>query len=244
MDAKPQTELEPHGSFNWTEERQYVWNYWLYHSDQRIKTFNLFILFVSVIVTGALAFVKDSKGPFFLIPFGLLIIFLCWVFWRLDARSRSLIKHAETYLMKIEDSNGLSMPFPTTESMVFGNSEKSNNQTPDGAIARGLFRTEYESWENIKSKWSNQTKKILIYNPLLEGCFFAPPLSFRQVFSYTFNAFAVVGVLLILTGFYQLCFVLEMQRTSNSVMPTQYFYFNASGESVKNPDKVSLPTNP
>lgn len=85
------------------EMRDYAWQYFALHADQRIKTFNFFLILVAVILGGLLAFVKDAKlPPLGGVPGGLLLIILSWVFWKLDTRNRELIHHAEEALRTIE----------------------------------------------------------------------------------------------------------------------------------------------
>jgi hypothetical protein len=85
-----------------TENRDYVWKYWSFHADQRLKTFNFFILFTTVLVAGSLAYLKDARQPNLAAPCGVLMTAICWLFWRLDCRNRALIRHAEGILKQIE----------------------------------------------------------------------------------------------------------------------------------------------
>jgi len=85
------------------EMRQYAWNYFSLHSDQRIKTFNFFLILFAVLVGGVLAFIKDAKyPPLGGVPGGLLLMILSLIFWKLDCRNRELIHHAEDALRIIE----------------------------------------------------------------------------------------------------------------------------------------------
>jgi hypothetical protein len=85
------------------EMRQYAWNYFSLHSDQRIKTFNFFLILFAVLVGGLLAFIKDAKyPPLGGVPGGLLLMILSLIFWKLDCRNRELIHHAEDALRIIE----------------------------------------------------------------------------------------------------------------------------------------------
>lgn len=84
------------------ETRDYIWKYWSFHADQRLKTFNFFVLLVSVLVAGTLAYFKDAVYPLYALPVGIILILISYAFWRLDCRNRVLIKHAEKLLVKIE----------------------------------------------------------------------------------------------------------------------------------------------
>ncbi len=82
----------------------YAWNYFAVHAEQRLKTFNFYLLLVTVVLGGLLAYLKDSKTPALAFPVGLLLALLSFVFWKLDRRNRELIRHAEGALRTIEDA--------------------------------------------------------------------------------------------------------------------------------------------
>jgi hypothetical protein len=84
------------------EMREYAWRYFALHADQRLKTFNFFLILATVILGGVLAFLKDASIPWLAAPVGLLLFVLSLVFWRLDRRNRELIWHAENALRQIE----------------------------------------------------------------------------------------------------------------------------------------------
>jgi hypothetical protein len=85
------------------EMRKYAWQYFSLHSDQRLKTFNFYLILVTVVLGGLLAFIKDAKVPQLGAPAGLLLAFLSFIFWKLDRRNRELIQHSEDILKRIEN---------------------------------------------------------------------------------------------------------------------------------------------
>lgn len=82
--------------------RTYVWGYFALHSDQRLKTFNFYLVLVTIVLAVALASLKDAKYPVYASPACILLTVLSFVFWKLDCRNRELIKHAEAILKSIE----------------------------------------------------------------------------------------------------------------------------------------------
>jgi drug/metabolite transporter (DMT)-like permease len=46
-----------------SETREYVWRYFSLHADQRLKTFHFYLILVTVVLGGALTFLKDAKTP-------------------------------------------------------------------------------------------------------------------------------------------------------------------------------------
>jgi len=84
------------------ETRDYAWKYFALHADQRLRTFNFYLLIVAVVFGGLLAYLKDARSPAYAFPAGLLLAALSYIFWRLDCRAQEFIKHAEEVLMAIE----------------------------------------------------------------------------------------------------------------------------------------------
>ncbi len=89
------------------EMRDYAWRYFALHADQRIKTFNFYLVLCALISGGIIALVKDSKSPYLaaLVAFGL--TFISFIFWRLDIRNKELIHHSEEALKLLEDDSRL-----------------------------------------------------------------------------------------------------------------------------------------
>lgn len=86
-----------------TKLRDYTWGYFSLHADQRLKTFNFFVVLCVALTAGILAIVREAKDPAVASPLAFLMTFLSFVFWKLDQRCRQLIQHAETALKFIED---------------------------------------------------------------------------------------------------------------------------------------------
>lgn len=86
--------------------RQYAWNYFSVHADQRLKTFNFYAVLSSAIVAGTLAIAKDAKNPAIAAPLAFLLAFLSFIFWKLDQRNRQLIKQGENALKYLEATSG------------------------------------------------------------------------------------------------------------------------------------------
>jgi hypothetical protein len=85
------------------ETRDYAWKYFALHADQRLRTFNFYLLIVTVVIGGLLAYLKDARSPAYAAPVGLLLTVLSYIFWRLDGRARELIQHAEEVLKAVEE---------------------------------------------------------------------------------------------------------------------------------------------
>jgi hypothetical protein len=83
--------------------RKYAWDYFQLHASQRLTTFNFYIVISSAIVTVLFTvFEKTYKVPSLGILLGFLLIFFSFVFWKLDSRTKFLIKQAEEALKYLE----------------------------------------------------------------------------------------------------------------------------------------------
>lgn len=83
------------------EDRKYVWDYFSLHAQQRLTTFNFFIVLITLLLGTLFTLIKEHTPN--LIPIiSLFMIFFSFIFWRLDQRNRNLIHHAESELKKIE----------------------------------------------------------------------------------------------------------------------------------------------
>lgn len=93
--------------------RKYLWDYFQLHATQRLSTFNFYIVLSTLISTGLFTTFREhvevlAAGP----VLGFMLIYLSFVFWKLDERNKNLIKRAETALKVLEQQMlaGLSLP--------------------------------------------------------------------------------------------------------------------------------------
>jgi hypothetical protein len=87
--------------------QDYAWKYFAYHADQRIKSFNFFLLFLTAGIAGLLAHSEHFAKPMFSFVGGLILGLLAFLFWKLDRRHRTLVHVAENALMTFEDQLAL-----------------------------------------------------------------------------------------------------------------------------------------
>jgi hypothetical protein len=85
------------------ETRKYILEDWKLKADQRLRTFNFFLLVYGVITAGLLTFIKDSKYPWIAAPGGLWLAVISYVFWRIDCRSRMMLVNSEEIFRKLEE---------------------------------------------------------------------------------------------------------------------------------------------
>ncbi len=86
--------------------RDYAWKYFSLHADQRIKTFNFYVILATFAVGGMLTAVKDSAPPWAIAIVGAILAALSFVFWKLDVRNKELVNHGEAALKRLEQESG------------------------------------------------------------------------------------------------------------------------------------------
>jgi len=137
------------------EQRDYAWSYFQLHANQRMSSFNFFVVIAAILTTGlARTFDKDFEFYFVGLMLGASLLVVSFTFWKMDQRVRYLVKHAEETLKRLEDIS------------VEGESE----QTRQG-IAR-LFSTEEQKTNEIRSIESNNPWKWhLSYSDCFEAVY-------------------------------------------------------------------------
>jgi hypothetical protein len=86
--------------------QEQAWKYFDLHAGQRLTIFNFYIALCSAIATGLVAtFHKEFIYPNLRILFGFLLVLFSFVFWKLDGRTKLLVKNAEDALRFFEEQN-------------------------------------------------------------------------------------------------------------------------------------------
>jgi len=82
---------------------EHAWKYFQLHANQRVTTFNYFVVFSGLLVTGLGASIQDlPRYALVSVTLGLLLIILSYLFFRLDQRVSFLIKNSEDFIRKLE----------------------------------------------------------------------------------------------------------------------------------------------
>jgi|SRR3989442_6948906 len=87
----------------WKEARTYAWGYFAVHADQRMKLFNFFLI-LSGLIIGAFPAVRGmapKAKAVALLP--LLLVLAAFIFWRLEERTRRLVKNGENALRFLDE---------------------------------------------------------------------------------------------------------------------------------------------
>jgi len=83
------------------EEKNYLWQHFALNAEQRLKTFNFFVVLSVFANGGVFAADKNSHGLLF-VPIGGFVSVLSIVFWAIDARSKALLELAIPGLKEFE----------------------------------------------------------------------------------------------------------------------------------------------
>jgi len=93
---------------NATRQRalEHGWRYFELHANQRMALFNFFLVLSGLVAAGLAASLQE--GSYFItlgIVFGLFLIVISFVFWKLDQRVSFLLKHSEAAIATLELEN-------------------------------------------------------------------------------------------------------------------------------------------
>jgi hypothetical protein len=85
------------------DARTYAWGYFALHADQRMKLFNFFLI-LSGLILGAFPAVRGmAAGAKVVALLPLLLVLTAFIFWRLEERTRRLVKNGEDALRFLDD---------------------------------------------------------------------------------------------------------------------------------------------
>jgi hypothetical protein len=92
---------------------EYAWQYFELHAKQRIAVFNFYIVVAGFLTTTIAASFSETKHMHLVgIVLGITLSVMSFIFWKLDTRTKALIKNSENALKRIEHK------FPTLQSQA------------------------------------------------------------------------------------------------------------------------------
>jgi hypothetical protein len=125
--------------------RTYAWAYFSFHADQRMKTFNFFLIVAGLISGGIVTLMRDSGNPWIVAPLGLALIMLCLLFWRLDQRNHVLVRNGEAAIKFLDSQHHLTADDGTPHVLcIFEHDDFERRREP-----RSLFRKGYFSYSQV-----------------------------------------------------------------------------------------------
>ena len=85
------------------EARTYAWGYFALHADQRMKLFNFFLILSGLILSAFPAVRGMAAGVKVVALLPLLLVLTAFIFWRLEERTRRLVKNGEDALRFLDE---------------------------------------------------------------------------------------------------------------------------------------------
>lgn len=108
MDQSPDSaSVSPLTSDQRKEFRDYLWKYFALHADQRLKTFNFFVVVAAAIIAGYLNLATKDNPPPWASALPFLLSLTSYSFWKLDVRTKLMIKGAESGLKLLDAQSNL-----------------------------------------------------------------------------------------------------------------------------------------
>jgi hypothetical protein len=87
--------------------RDYAWGYFKLHADQRLQSFNFFLIVAGLLAGGITSLLKEGGSTWWVAALlGLTLAVLSLVFWRLEERTKHLVKNAEEALKYLDSQEG------------------------------------------------------------------------------------------------------------------------------------------
>lgn len=82
---------------------EHIWKYFELHAQQRMTVFNFYIAITGLLAAGiGVTLQQGGKYVLFTSLMGVFVVFISFIFWKLDQRVSILIKNAEMALQDLE----------------------------------------------------------------------------------------------------------------------------------------------
>jgi hypothetical protein len=86
---------------------EHAWSYFVLHADQRLRTFDFYLVLSTLIAGAMLSFMKSGIPRIQTAILATTLPFISFVFWKLDIRNKQLVKLAEEAIKHVERESGL-----------------------------------------------------------------------------------------------------------------------------------------
>lgn len=96
------------------EARAYAWGYFALHAEQRMKLFNFFLILSGLILGAFPAVRRMAPGMKIVALLPVLLAVTAFIFWRLEERTRALVKNGEEALKFLDEQWSVSAVLPDT----------------------------------------------------------------------------------------------------------------------------------
>ena len=83
--------------------RESAWRHFTIHAEQRLKMFQFYITISTALLGGGVLLFRTGQNAIALTLLSFLVSFFSFVFWKLEVRTRKLIKTAEDAIKYLDD---------------------------------------------------------------------------------------------------------------------------------------------
>ena len=87
--------------------RESAWRHFTIHAEQRLRMFQFYITISTALLSGSVLLIRSGQNLFAIMLLGFLASFFSFVFWKLEVRTRILIKNAEEAIKYLEGCYGV-----------------------------------------------------------------------------------------------------------------------------------------
>lgn len=83
--------------------REFHWNYFSLHADQRLKMFNFYLIFSAILIGAFINILDEAKSSVLTCVLPYLLAIISFVFWKVELRIKYMIKNSEEAMKQIDD---------------------------------------------------------------------------------------------------------------------------------------------
>ena len=84
--------------------RESAWRHFAIHAEQRLKMFQFYITISTALLGGGVLLMRTGQNAIALVLLGFLASFFSFVFWKLEVRTRILVRNAEDAIKYLDGS--------------------------------------------------------------------------------------------------------------------------------------------
>ena len=83
--------------------RDSAWKYFMVHADQRLKLFQFYITLCTALLAAGGLLIRLEEPKVLLVILGVFSVFVSFIFWKLDLRTKTLVKRGEEALKTLDN---------------------------------------------------------------------------------------------------------------------------------------------
>ena len=129
--------------------RESAWRHFTIHAEQRLKVFQFYITISTALLGVGVLLIRTGQNAIALVLLSFLASFFSFVFWKLEVRTRILVKNAEDAIKYLE----VSCDLPDVD----------GQPNPLKIFTRDDFRTQKSTWRTVPSHFSYHKCFVLVF---------------------------------------------------------------------------------